>query len=162
MHGDGKLTCPHPLPHQLYPSPSVCIRYGFHPHPSPQHLTSTLPSSPLQCRSPLQCTFYRLSAFPDAQLPVSKHWRLNTLLLWAQIFFNNNNNDTNVDYCRHLSNSGNMQQCCRLTTQNQRIQHVFHICLIVSYSKGYPSKKLTKNFSTEENSSFEQLCDLKD
>ena len=40
LHGNGKSSHHHPLPQKLYPSPSVPIRHGFRPHPSPQHLTS--------------------------------------------------------------------------------------------------------------------------
>ena len=37
LHGNGKLTHPHPLPHKLYPSPSVPSKQVFSPHPSLQH-----------------------------------------------------------------------------------------------------------------------------
>ena len=40
LHGNGKLTRPHPLTHKLYPSPSVPSKQPFCPRLSPQHLTS--------------------------------------------------------------------------------------------------------------------------
>ena len=58
LHGNGKLTHPHPLLHQLYPSPSdmvsVLIRpaaFHFHPHPLQQDFLS-IPTHPPILNSP--------------------------------------------------------------------------------------------------------------